>query len=182
MQDIPSKEWGNLAPGLSFDLIGDLKTPLTGGWNFSPRLFLTILFNPCRLPYSSSRLLSSLPCLVLPAGSPWRGELDKLSAPRFIRKSMLNDVRHNLFPQRIFVLSQEFAASAATDSQIQNTEIWDFFLGVYVICRYPPTRKKHIKYVFILLKCSVVKSPCWGAELHKGLRASEQDKQCILTS
>lgn len=106
--------------------------------------FSPLLISFCRLSYFYSHLLLSLPCLILPAGSPWQGELDKLSAPSFIRKSVLNDVRHNLFPQRIFILSQEFAASAATDSQIQKTEIWTFFLGVYIIYRYPPNRKKNI--------------------------------------
>lgn len=149
MQGVSSENWGNLCPRFSFDIIGDLE--VLGGWSFSPRLFFTVLINPCRLSYSS-HLLSSLPCLVLPAGSPWWGELDKISAPWFIGKSVPNDVRHNLFPQRIFVLSQESAASAATDSQIQKTKIWDFFLRVYVIYRYPTSRKKKsIKYIFILL-------------------------------
>lgn len=75
---VSSKNWGNLCPRFSFDVIGDLG--VLGGWSFSPRLFFVVLISPCRLSYSA-HMLSSLPCLVLPAGSPWRGELDKISAP-----------------------------------------------------------------------------------------------------
>lgn len=123
-------EGGSQEPELLFDLTSDLK--------------ILVLFFP-KAVFSQSSSASSDPDIICPiCFHPslvlcyhCQGELDKLSAPWFIRKLVLNDVRHNLFPQRIFILSQEFAASAAADSQIQKSEIWvwDFLLGVYVIYR-----------------------------------------------